>query len=142
MINSYDLSYVLKLANYLLRERKTQMSYDYISVASDLELISAFTLVMKEVDSSLAVKMASYSLVSYENMPNTMRSICLVEEEIKNLVNNKIEEERVVEVLEREKIRSEENKITQHTLYYLTTDEEKERFLDSLAEKVAKAKES
>jgi len=118
------------------------MSYDYISVASDLELISAFTLVMKEVDSSLAVKMASYSLVSYENMPNTMRSICLVEEEIKNLVNNKIEEERVVEVLEREKIRSEENKITQHTLYYLTTDEEKERFLDSLAEKVAKAKES
>jgi len=118
------------------------MSYNYISVATDSELVSAFTLVMREVDSSLAVKMASYSLVSYENMPNTMRSICNEEEEIKNLVNQRIKEVRIVEGLERQKIRNEENKVIRDTLYYLMTDEEKERFLDSLDEKVAKAKKS
>jgi len=118
------------------------MSYDYISVASDLELISAFELVMSEVDSSLTVKMASYSQVPYEDVPNAMRSICLAEEEIKSLVSNRIKEGRIVKSLEGQKIRERENRIIRDTFSNLMIDEEKERFLDSLDEKVVKAKES
>ena len=106
------------------------MSYNYISVATDSELMSAFTLVMMEVDSSLAVKMASCSQVTYEDVPNAMRSICLAEEEIWSRVNNKIEEVRTVESLERQKIRERENGVTN-----LIADKETLFFLKSLVEK-------
>jgi len=113
------------------------MSYDYISVASDSELMSAFTSVMGEVDSSLAVKMAFCSQVPFWDLPNAMRSTCNDEEEIWSRVNNKIEEVRTVESLERQKIRNEESRVIN-----LIADLETLFFLKSLVEKEVKAKES
>ena len=117
--------------------RKTQMSYNYISVATDSELMSAFTSVMKEVDSSLAVKMSFCDQVPYKDLPNAMRSICLAEEEVWSRVNNKIEEVRTVESLQRQKIRNEESRVIN-----LIADKETLFFLKSLVEKEVKAKES
>ena len=117
--------------------RKTQMSYNYISVATDSELMSAFTSVMKEVNSSLAVKMAFCSQVPYWDLTNAMRSTCNDEEEIKNLVNNKLKEVRTVESLEGQKIYEQENRVSN-----LIADKETLFFLKSLIEKEVKAKES
>jgi len=83
-------------------------NYNYISVSSNAELMTAFTKVMSEsTNQEIKFRMAKASLSPYWEIANTMRQICNSNTEVYNLVNNLIRETRTQESLERQKRRQE-----------------------------------
>jgi len=78
--------------------------YDYISVAEDSELMTAYTKVMKEsACQEIRVKMAEAALSPHWELAKQMRLICENNPDIKTLVNKQIENIRVEESWERQR---------------------------------------
>lgn len=79
-------------------------NYNYISVSSDTELMSAFVKVMsaESTNQPIKLKMAKVGLSPHSQMASTMRQICESNFEVYNLVNYLIEEKRTQESLERQ----------------------------------------
>ena len=77
--------------------------YNYISVSTDLELMTAYTKVMQNTThQNLKLQMAEASEVSHNKLANKMKQICNENIKVWSLVNQQIEETRTAESIERQ----------------------------------------
>ena len=93
-------------------------NYDYLSVATDNEVLSAYNLVMSSTTQEIKLKMAELASFPYYELGRAARIICHKNPEIFNLVNKQIENTRTKECLERQKSR----KVEMTTMKYSVQD--------------------